>query len=482
MKIIAKLQAEGTTLRHRRHRRRGTIFVTALGIIVILSAMVLVFAQTMRTEAVAEANRAAYIQADAIEQGAEKWVLAQCESYPGDALTITQVPAEALPVGNGYFWILTPDPTTDQAYQFGITDEAGKLNINSVPSSQLINLPNMTQQLADSVVVWRSANGGGSATADGATSDTYAALPEPYQAKQAPFETVEELKLIELDQNFGDEFDDAMLFGLDVNRDYVVDTNEQKNPPPNVPNTSFNSITNTNRGIFCDLTCYSVEPNTTANGGARINVNSTATQNLSNYLQKQLSATRAQQIMAIVSRDIRRGRGRPVFSSLGQFYIATTMTADEFAKVADKLTTSSAKTLTGLVDVNTAPPEVLACIPGLTSDDATNLVANRLQQQDTGTYAWIFNTIPVADAVQASQYLTGRSFIYSADIVAVTADGRSYKRVRIVVDARQTPAKVIYRKDLTSLGWPLPQRIRAELKAGQQPENNTSGTIGNFAS
>ena len=74
--------------------------------------------------------------------------------------------------------------------------------------------------------------------------------------------------------------------------------------------------------------------------------------------------------------------------------------------------------------------------------------------------------------------ITGRSFQYSADIVAVSHDGRAFKRVRIVVDARNTPPKIIYRRDLTSLGWPLPQQIRDQLRSGQQIQTG-NGTVGN---
>ncbi len=66
-------------------------------------------------------------------------------------------------------------------------------------------------------------------------------------------------------------------------------------------------------------------------------------------------------------------------------------------------------------------------------------------------------------------YITGTSFQYSADIVAVSGDGRSFKRVRIVVDARTQPAKIVYRKDLTDLGWPLPPDVRTELRPGAPP-------------
>ena len=98
-------------------RRRGVIFVTALGIIVVLTGLALVFAQAMRTEALASANRRSQAQADAMELGAEQWVLAQIDEYRTDAYTLTAlVPTDTLSVGStettGYFWILPADIST----------------------------------------------------------------------------------------------------------------------------------------------------------------------------------------------------------------------------------------------------------------------------------------------------------------------------------------------------------------------------------
>ena len=460
------LAPQGRPPRARRsNRRRGAIFVTALGIVVILSAMILVFCQDMRTEAVASGNRLAYVQADAIEQGAEKWVLAQCESYPGDAITITEVPAEALQVGNGYFWVLGRNQSTDQQYWFSIMDEAGKLNLNTVQANQLINLPGMDEDSAQSITNWASGNG----TGGGSDSSDYNQLPEPYDCKHAKFETVEELLLI--DNQSHSMVNPAMLFGLDQNRDGVVSQTERNSPPVN--NNSNASVTqdpiyDLNRGIFDYLTCYSVEPNTASDGSARIDVNSTNTQPLQQYLTKTLGQSAGMQIMARIEPMLRRSRGRPVFSSIGAFYQLTGMTPQQFSQVADKLTTSSAKTLTGMVNVNTAPAEVLMCLPGTQESDATALVAARSQNANPGI-GWIFQAISPQTAVNLTRYITARSYIYSADIVAVSGDGRSFKRCRIVVDARQTPAKIIYRQDLTNLGWPLPPGIRDAMKQGQQP-------------
>jgi len=35
------------------------------------------------------------------------------------------------------------------------------------------------------------------------------------------------------------------------------------------------------------------------------------------------------------------------------------------------------------------------------------------------------------------------------------------------VDVRQTPAAIVYRQDLTALGWPLPAALRQKMRSGQ---------------
>src|SRR5205085_10890973 len=138
------------------------IFVTALGVVVILTGVVLVFAQSMRTEAIASVNRLAATEADAIEQGAEQWVLAQVDANPGDALTITQIQAEEMQVGRGYFWIIRPVPDNDRVYDFGITDESAKVNLNYATSdptattaTTLLYLPGITEDVADNLLARR---------------------------------------------------------------------------------------------------------------------------------------------------------------------------------------------------------------------------------------------------------------------------------------------------------------------------------------
>jgi hypothetical protein len=49
-----------------------------------------------------------------------------------------------------------------------------------------------------------------------------------------------------------------------------------------------------------------------------------------------------------------------------------------------------------------------------------------------------------------------------------------------VVDSRTLPAQVIYRKDLTSLGWPLPAEVRDSLRAGRGVPDSAQGLGGSL--
>ena len=119
------------------------------------------------------------------------------------------------------------------------------------------------------------------------------------------------------------------------------------------------------------------------------------------------------------------------------------------------------------MNVNTAPKEVLDCLPGLTDADAQRSVAKRNPGVDNGT---IGVGVRRADAGQDRGGVSvdaARSYQYSADVVAVSGDGRAYSRVSMVVDSQKLPAKIVYRRDLTSLGWPLPARDPAALRSGK---------------
>jgi len=121
----------------------------------------------------------------------------------------------------------------------------------------------------------------------------------------------------------------------------------------------------------------------------------------------------------------------------------------------------------GLINVNTAPHDVLFCLPGLEDSDVTNILSARSSANITpGDISWLANAVQ-GKAGALAQYVTGSSYQYSANILAVSGNGRGFKHVRIVIDARSTPPKIVYRKDLSDQGWPMDQQTLRSLRAGQ---------------
>src|SRR5205085_2829248 len=146
------------------------------------------------------------------------------------------------------------------------------------------------------------------------------------------FETVDELRLL-----YGADMD--TLIGEDLNRNGVLDSNEDVNR-----NGQYDP------GILEYVTIYSREPNTYSNGTARVSLrNVTATGTLGTLLQNTFGSTRSDQILInlglLVPASTGGARGRPPaavppqnFASPLQFYLRSKMTADEFEKIANDIT------------------------------------------------------------------------------------------------------------------------------------------------
>jgi type II secretory pathway component PulK len=505
---------------NRRTSRHGTIFVTAMWVTIILGAVVLVYARSMRVELIAAANRVSTSQADAIENGVESYVQAAVDNVDGEADYVLSLPGEQCRLGDGYFWLLRP-AANQQNYEFGITDEAAKLNINVAakstnPSAQLLMLPGITNQQADSIVDWIDTDTQNVTGGDGAENSYYEGLPEPYDAKNADLETIEELLLVQgfgpggPNQGYGQNQGNGQnqvspqnpdpLFGIDRNRNGVI---EQGEASQGTTGTNSNGET-ADRGIFPFVTIYSQEPDTDIQGNKRINCSGTGGNN--NNLSQQLTTAgvTAQVASKIASAVQRNAPIRNIFDLANK----AGLSSQDLATVADKLTfqaaaagaatgggrtgggtgggtgttTTSTTTLKGLININTAPREVLmtlTAVSSLTQNDIDSLI-NERQRADTSTIMWVADSLAMNKAAEIGSFITARSFVYSADIVAVSGDGRAFKRVRIVVDATTSPAKIIYRKDLTALGWPLPEEVRTSLRQGKGPGSSLASGSGGF--
>jgi DNA uptake protein ComE-like DNA-binding protein len=429
--------------------------------------MVLVLCRSMRVEALAAANGASATQASSVERGAEQYVLAMIAQEGDGVRDVSEDLFAQVPVGNGVFWILRPsyDDDTGAAPVFGLVEESGKLNLNTATFDQLDRLPGMTYTAASSIMDWKDSNS--DVERDGAESDYYLSLPDPYYCKNSSFETVEELLLVR-------GVFREMLYG------------DGTAPPLGNPAGSFTAPSGSSllndpqiaRGWYDLLTVYSSEPNTNADGQPRINVaknNKRMRQALYTRLQSRLEQKRAAEFITAI--------GGKNMHDVFEFFDRAKLKPDEIDLIADDVTTTSGNTLRGRINVNSAPRAVLETLDGLEDADVEKLVAARASASNSTSIGWVAEALgKKAASAQLGTQITTRTYQYSADILAATDDGRAFKRVRIVVNNRSGTPQIIYRRDITDRGWPMDASVLTALRNGQLAMNATAMGLGGYGS
>ena len=438
--------------------QNGSVLIIVLWITIGLVAIALYFANTMTFELRASENRTSGLATEQAIEGAARYVSYVLTTYAtnGNVPESSLFACEAVSVGDARFWLIGRDPaelSSTEPY-FGLVDEGGKFNVNIVDSNTLSYLPGMTMDFANAIVDWRNTNG--------TMSLNYATLG--YAPKHAPFETVDELRLV-----YGATID--QLAGDDLNRNGVLDLSE----------TNSTGNGESNPGALEYLTVYSREPNFHADGSLLTNVN---TQSQLRALLQAVLPSRASAIMTRLGYVTRRPGQPPVpppnFTSPVRFYLQSGMTAAEFAQISDDLTVSTANYLRNRINVNTASSAVLnTLLLGLGIDQQTasgatqTLVDYREQNPDNLTsIAWVVTALgtssPVVRALARGNYITTKSYQFTADIAAVGPFGRGYRRVKFVFDISDGTPKILYRQDLSRLGWALGEKTRETLLAKAQ--------------
>jgi DNA uptake protein ComE-like DNA-binding protein len=355
--------------------------------------------------------------------------------------------AAAVPVGDARFWLIGRNPlgTPSAEPYFGLLDEGSKLNLNTVNTNVLASLPNMTTDFAQAIVDWRSTNSSGAYALDYAQLD--------YQEKNSPFETVDELRMV-----YGATMD--LLAGDDINRNGVRDANE----------TSSTGSTEVNSGLFDDTTVYTREPNFHSDGTSLTNVNNAGEPGLQ-ALFENAGVDSADDRALTVSTDI----SRRVCTGLLDFCLRCEnagMSSGDFSKISDNVTAVTSVYIRGRVNVNTAGADVLTALfmgvgldENTASGTAQSLISYRQQNPNNLTsVAWVAdalgNTSTAVRALAQGDYITTRSFQFTADVAAVGPFGRGYRRIKFIFDTSDGVPRIIYRQDLSRLGWALGETAR----------------------
>jgi type II secretory pathway component PulK len=435
------------------HPQKGSVLIIVLWVCIGLVSIALYFANQMTYELRASDNRVSGLAADQAIEGAARYVSLVLVNYAtnGAVPVPTQFKCAAVPVGDAKFWLIGRDPAEGNSTEpyFGLVDEGGKLNLNSVSTNVFQYLPNMTTDFADAIMDWRGTNG--------IVSLDYTSLG--YQSKNAPFETVDELRLV-----YGATSD--LLVGEDLNRNGVLDKSEK----------DLNSNGELDPGLLEYVTVYTREPNFHSDGSSLTNVNSAKEDQVKSLFQN-LGTSRVQTLWKAIERRQQQQQNFNGILDFALFCNGQGISSSDFAKIADNVTMSTNTYFRGRVNINTASTDVLtALFMGANVSEQTalgaaqTLVTYRQQNPDNlGSIAWMIDALgnnnQVVTALASGDYVTTHSYQFAADIAAVGPFGRGYRRVKFIFDTSDGTPKILYRQDLSRLGWALGEKVRESLVA-----------------
>ena len=290
----------------RPNRRTGFFLVLVLIVIAVATMAVYSF-----TELMLAYDDSAYIAGDLVqarvnvESGVDavRLILAQPRSARVDlgglfnnpnlfqAVTVSAGPDGTTPSN---FTIISPG--LDEfgrlgGIRFGLQNESARLNINALPVLEanseammtaaallgggmedagdteslsnslavtlLMALPGMTEEIADAILDWIDEDD--EARPYGAEREYYSTLPTPYEPANGPLQSVEELLLVR-------GVTPELLFGVDANRNGVIDVDEQQRYGIGVETSGA-------LGWAAYLTVHGAEANKDDEGQPRVNVN-----------------------------------------------------------------------------------------------------------------------------------------------------------------------------------------------------------------
>lgn len=374
----------------------------------------------------------------------------------------------------------------ERTIRFGVTPESSKLNINTATEDQLSDLIGpllldlgieTPQTYINALLDWRDEDS--DARDGGAENEYYNNLVPgpPYSAKNGPLDTVEELLLVK-------GFNAAILYGEDVNRNGILDLNEDDG------DASFPFYDNgdgiLNPGIAPFLTVFSREPDTALDNKQRINLNAdagTVAALMQQYFQE---GELGEASIAFINQLKQQNFDFTSIGSPADLFVGTLeeagpadanapavnpalanspITLAEMPTIMDYFSTrppqSANEPIDGLININTAPARVLALIPNMNPAWIEGIVATRgtLEADQLRTTAWLLTTgvIPPAGFKQIAPYITTKAYQFHVEIVGYADHEKTFRRLEWILEMVGPLPQIKYYRDLTRLGlaWPI---------------------------
>lgn len=255
----------------------------------------------------------------------------------------------------------------DAWFKLEIIDTASRLNVNTASARDLAMLPGLRDDPATALAIvdWRDADDteGALESALGAEDSYYQSLSPPYAPRNAPIGSIDELLLVR-------GMTPARLHGVPVADNAAASgvtgaaasaRSRQSGGAGGggaaTEGDDAPSIDVGSSGIALAelLTTFSQELNTASDGTRRLNVNSATQEQLTEQVG----------LPSGLARQIVQQRQQNPFVSMADLLDVPGVTRAIMQRCADRITVSDAATRDGVVNINTAPLEVLAALPGV---------------------------------------------------------------------------------------------------------------------
>ena len=516
-------------------RRRGFFLVMVLIVIVVATMAAYSFTGLMLAY-----DESAYLAGDlvqariAVESGAEaiRLLLAQPPDMRYDYGGVVNNPSmfQAVNVSQGLdgvtpcnFSVVAPDLNEVgqlSGLRFGLQNESAKLNVNTlavlsqnsetllaaqlltsqgdpdaevvedIAVSLLMALPGMTEDVADAILDWLDEDE--EVRELGAEAEYYNALQTPYSPANGPLLSVEELLLVR-------GVTPTLLFGADVNRNGMLDPDEQ---------TRFGVSVDTPGalGWAAYLTVHGAEANKRRDGALRVNVNQSDLEVLYDDLiaalgdetyasfivafriagqsstaaaaaggqqgtpggpwnaelleQMDLSGgggTDFTQVLDVIDATVSINAGGSSTTYNSPFSSDIVSMAVYLPLLMDSLSTQDVDVMPGRINLNRCPAELLYGNP-LLDEETVNLILEARQQESDDPNRQ-FETWPMVEGIvtldQMRQLLplwTGGGDVYRAQIVGYFETIGASHRSDVTIDATTVNPKIIAWRDLGHLG------------------------------
>ena len=186
---------------------RGIALILVLWVLTLLSVLVLEFCFSMRTETnitrnFKEGSQLYFFAQGGIQKAAAEVIYRNDPAIHNRRVNLEQ--PEGLPEIEAE-WKVDGTPYTvafqDGEAQVRVRSESGRISLNNAPDALLkkvmkyfVEAGEQRDTIVDSILDWRDADD--FHRVNGAENDYYRSLPEPYDCKNAYFDTVEELLLV----------------------------------------------------------------------------------------------------------------------------------------------------------------------------------------------------------------------------------------------------------------------------------------------